>query len=109
MHRLSICRFDIWQVLPDKLPSLRCSVLSSAYTCCRSLAAAMGNADAVISAIGGSGDASTYHAVDNEVLITHALIPLIISPILSWCVLASTKEVLRASVSLGRLRHTITP
>ena len=35
---------------------------------CSSLAAAMGNADAVISAIGGSGDASTYHAVDNEVL-----------------------------------------
>ncbi|CAL5223340.1 g5842 [Coccomyxa viridis] len=31
-----------------------------------SLAAAMGNADAVISAIGGSGDANTYHAVDNE-------------------------------------------
>ena len=28
----------------------------------------MGNADAVISAIGGSGDSSTYHAVDNEVV-----------------------------------------
>lgn len=36
---------------------------------CSSLATAMGNADAVISAIGGSGDSSTYHAVDNEVIL----------------------------------------
>ena len=43
-------------------------VLSSA---CSSLAAAMGNADAVISAIGygGGGDASGYKAVDNEVRV----------------------------------------
>ena len=48
-------------------------MLSLEYLVCSSLAAAMGNADAVISAIGGSGDKSNYKAVDNEVSPTNCI------------------------------------
>ena len=66
----------------------------------------MGNADAVISAIGGSGDASTYHAVDNEVLILKSCVQLCY-PFLVTSV--STEEVLCTSVCLAMLRHQRTP
>ena len=53
---------------------------------CSSLAAAMGNADAVISAIGGSGDSSTYHAVDNEVIldVIISMTECLLSPCLAY-------------------------
>ena len=73
---------------------------------CSSLAAAMGNADAVISAIGGSGDANTYHAVDNEVLTHTQKLPL---TMLSFRgVSVSSTEALSNPVSLASLRHQCT-